>query len=215
MRLVRRLRRPDPTERPTRTTAIRFANLGLMAVELFVERGYAATTIDAIAERAGVSRRTVFTSVGGKSAVLKLAFEWALAGDDEPVAIADRPEMIEVRRTDDPAALLAGWMALNGDINRRLSALYRVLVVAADADAEAAALVATTNDQRAEGARDIVAQLTELGGLKPGLERGPAMAIADALIDPTIYQRLVEVHGLTFDAYVEHLQLMATSSLLR
>lgn len=182
--------------------------------ELFVEGGYAATTIDAIAERAGVSRRTVFTSVGGKSAVLKLAFDWALAGDDEPVAIADRPQMIEVRRTDDPAALLAGWMALNAEINRRLSALYRVLVVAADADAEAAALVATTNDQRAEGARDIVAQLAELGRLKPGLEPGPATAIADALIDPTIYQRLVEVHSLTFDAYVKHLQLMATSSLL-
>ncbi|MFN0088838.1 MAG: TetR/AcrR family transcriptional regulator [Acidimicrobiales bacterium] len=182
--------------------------------ELFVERGYAATTIDAIAEHAGVSRRTVFTSVGGKSAVLKLAFDWTLAGDDEQVPIADRPEMVQVRRTKDPAALLAGWMAINAAINRRLSALYRVLVVAADADAEAAALLATTNDQRAEGAREIIAQLVDLGGLKPDLEPGPAMAIADALIDPSIYQRLVEVHGLTFDAYVEHLQLMATSSLL-
>jgi AcrR family transcriptional regulator len=52
---------------------------------LFVERGYAPTTIEAIAERAGVSRRTVFTSVGGKADLSKLAFDWTLAGDDEPV----------------------------------------------------------------------------------------------------------------------------------
>ena len=60
--------------------------------ELFLERGYGPTTIDAIAERAEVGRKTIFTSVGGKAAVLKLAFDWSLAGDDEPVAIADRPE---------------------------------------------------------------------------------------------------------------------------
>ena len=56
---------------------------------LFVERGYAGTTVDAIAERAGVSRKTVFTSVGGKVGLLKLAIDWALAGDDEPVALDD------------------------------------------------------------------------------------------------------------------------------
>ena len=63
------------------------------AAALFVERGYVPTTIDAIAQRAEVSRRTVFTSVGGKAAALKLAFDWTLAGDDEPVALADRPEV--------------------------------------------------------------------------------------------------------------------------
>ena len=72
--------------------------------ELYVERGYGPTTIDAIAERAEVSRKTVFTSVGGKAAVLKLAFDWALAGDDEPVAIADRPEVRRMMHEQDPAS---------------------------------------------------------------------------------------------------------------
>ena len=60
----------------SRATRRRVVDAG---AELFVERGYVPTTIDAIAERAGVSRRTVFTSVGGKAAVLKLAFDWTLA----------------------------------------------------------------------------------------------------------------------------------------
>ena len=38
-----------------------------------------------------MSRRTAFNSVGGKAALLKLALNWAIVGDDEPIAMADRP----------------------------------------------------------------------------------------------------------------------------
>ena len=120
--------------------------------ELYVERGYGPTTIDAIAARAEVSRKTVFTSVGGKAAVLKLAFDWALAGDDEPVAIADRPEVRRMMQQEDPTALLDAWVAMNAAIAGRVAALHHVLVVAADADPEAAAIVATTEQQRRHGA---------------------------------------------------------------
>jgi AcrR family transcriptional regulator len=44
------------------------------AAALFSENGYAAVSVDAIAKVAGVSRATVFTSVGGKPALLKAAF---------------------------------------------------------------------------------------------------------------------------------------------
>ena len=71
----------------------------------------------------------MFTSVGGKAAVLKLAFDWALAGDDEPVAIADRPEVRRMMEEQDPAVLLADWVAMNAAIAGRLAALYHVLVV--------------------------------------------------------------------------------------
>jgi AcrR family transcriptional regulator len=89
------------------------------AAELFTERGYGPTTIDAVAERAGVGRKTVFTSVGGKATMLKLAFDWALAGDDEPVAIADRPEVRQMMEGADAEVLLDAWIAMNADIARR------------------------------------------------------------------------------------------------
>lgn len=196
----------------SRTTRRRIVDAG---GELFVAHGYVPTTIDAIAERAGVSRRTVFTSVGGKAAVLKLAFDWTLAGDDEPVAIADRPEVQHMMRGEDPAELLAAWMAMNAAINRRLAPLHHVLVVAADADADAAALLATTDDQRIDGAQRVTARLADLGGLQPGLDPNQAAAIADVLIDPTLYRRLVNLRGWNFATYVEHLQRIANASLLR
>lgn len=196
----------------SRATRRRIVDAG---AELFVERGYVPTTIDAIAERAGVSRRTVFTSVGAKAAILKLAFDWAIAGDDEPVAIADRPEVRRLMEEDEPTAVLGGWMAMNAPIARRIAPLYRVVVVAADADPDVAALLTTTDEQRAEGARAVVGRVAELGGLRPGLDLAEAAAIADVLIDPMPYQRLVGLHGWTFETYVEHLRRLATAALLR
>jgi AcrR family transcriptional regulator len=181
---------------------------------LFVAHGYVPTTIDAIAEGAGVSRRTVFTSVGGKAVILKLAFDWTLAGDDEPVAIGDRPEVQHMMGGEDPAELLAAWMVMNATINGRLAPLHHVLVVAADADPDAAALLATTDAQRLDGAQRVIARLAALDGLQPGLDPNHAAAIADVLIDPTLYRRLIDLRGWSFTTYVEHLRRIAAASLL-
>src|SRR3954468_11878477 len=102
------------------------------ATRLFAEEGYGATTIDAVAESAGVSRKTVFTAVGGKGDLLKTALDWAVAGDDRPVPVADRPEMRELLAMDDPVALLTTWARVMVAIDVRVAGLFRVLEVAAD-----------------------------------------------------------------------------------
>jgi AcrR family transcriptional regulator len=185
------------------------------AAELFVERGYAATTIDAIAERAGVGRKTVFNAVGGKAALLKLAFDWTLAGDDEPVAIADRPEVRRMFEHDDPHRVLEEWIAMNAHIARRLAALHHVLAAAADSDPDAAALLATTDKQRIDGATSLMTRIDELGGLRDDLDIARAAAIVDVLIDPMPYRRLVDTRKWSFDDYVAELQRLAAVSILR
>ena len=107
------------------------------AARLFVDDGYGATTIDAVAESAGVSRKTVFTAVGGKVDLLKTALDWAVAGDDQPVAVADRPEVRELLAMDDPVALLTSWARVMVAIDVRVAGLFRVLEIAADGDAAA------------------------------------------------------------------------------
>jgi AcrR family transcriptional regulator len=184
------------------------------AADLFVEHGYASTTIDAIAAKADVSRNTVFASVGGKAAVLKLAWDWTLAGDDEPVAIADRPETRRIMQGEDPATVLAGWMAMNARIAARLAPLHHVLTVAADADPEAASLLEAVERQRVQGAHDVVRRLAELGGLGPGLGTDQATAIADLLMDPLHHRCLVQRHGWAPEAYVAYLQQAARTALL-
>ncbi len=195
----------------SRATRRRIVDAG---AELFVERGYVPTTIDDLAERAGVSRRTVFTSVGSKADILKLAFDWTLAGDDEPIAIADRPVVQQLMQADDPVDVLEPWIAMNANINERIATLYLVLVVAADADPDVANLLATSDEQRLDGARQVVGRVAEVGGLRPDLTIDEAAAILDVLIDPMNYRRLVALHQWTPDTYTRHLQTMATASIL-
>ena len=61
------------------------------AYRLFSTKGYLATSIEDIAAEAGVARPTIFTAVGPKSTILRLVVDQALAGDDAPVPIAQRP----------------------------------------------------------------------------------------------------------------------------
>jgi hypothetical protein len=58
-------------------------------------------------------------------------------------------------------------------------------------------------------------RLDALGALRRGLDVDRAAAIADVLIDPMPYRRLVEMRGWSFEAYVEYLQQIAAASLLR
>jgi AcrR family transcriptional regulator len=161
------------------------------ARDLFVERGYAATTIDAVAEAAGVSRKTVFDAVGGKAALLKDAYDWAIVGDDEPVAFADRPAVKALQRATDPADLLRQWVRIVRDVARRVAPIGTVLVLAADADPDAAALKRRADGDRLAGAQHVVRQLAATGGLREGLTRSAAADICWVYMDPMLYSRLV------------------------
>src|SRR5919108_2114378 len=72
------------------------------ARELFTAQGYTATTVDEIARRAGVSKPTVFAAAGSKQAILKQLRDIAIAGDDEPVPVAQRSWYREALAEPDP-----------------------------------------------------------------------------------------------------------------
>ena len=182
---------------------------------LFVERGFAGTTVDAIAERAGVSRKTVFTSVGGKVAVLKDAFDWALAGDDEPVPLGDRPAVRDFLTETDPATAVEKWARVMSEIAGRLAYIHPALVAAADVDPEAAELNETSERNRLHGARTFVRHLREIGGLREDVSVKRGAAVAALLMDPLGYRRLVLGDGWREKEYAVWVARMAAASLLR
>ncbi|SEH77951.1 regulatory protein, tetR family [Mycolicibacterium rutilum] len=163
------------------------------ASRLFVESGYGATTTEAIAEAAGVSRKTVFTAAGGKADILRLAIEWAVAGDDEPTALVDRDVVRRLLAEADPVALLRGWAAVIADIDARTARLLTALEAAAASDADARELADRFERQRLAGARRVVDRLSALGAL--GLSRRDAVDLAWLSTDPVLYHRLVHTRG--------------------
>jgi AcrR family transcriptional regulator len=184
------------------------------AAELFVTRGYAGTTIDAVAEGAGVSRRTVFSSVGSKVELLKTAWDWAVGGDEEPIAMVDRPEIARMRGERDPETLVGLWVAQVVRVGRRSGALALVLARAVDVDPEAAALQARIDVERRTGASLFVGGLAAIGGLRSdvGTEQGAQMAWV--LMNPLVVRPLREDHGWTDDQVEAWLARLAKASLL-
>src|SRR6201986_5462013 len=76
------------------------------ARELFPAQGYTATHVEESAGRAGVSKPTVFAAAGSKQSILKQLRDIALAGDDEPVPVAQRPWYREALAEPDPRRAL-------------------------------------------------------------------------------------------------------------
>jgi AcrR family transcriptional regulator len=175
--------------RETRRTIVAAAS------RLFVEHGYGATTIDAVADSAGVSRKTVFTAVGGKVELLKVALDWAVAGDDRPVALAERAEMRKLFEQADPAVLVTGWARVLAEIDARVAPLFQALEVAAGIDSEARELLEQSQHQRLDAARLIIERLQALGALTNDLTESEAVDLAWLATDGALFDRLVRVRG--------------------
>jgi AcrR family transcriptional regulator len=165
------------------------------ASRLFVEDGYGATTIDAVAVAAGVSRKTVFTAVGGKLDLLKVALDWAVAGDDRPVAVADRDEMRHALGADDATVLLNGCARAIVAITSRSVGLAQALEVAAGVDPAARELVEQGQRHRVDDARRIVDRVRDLGALTSGVTYREAVDLVWLATDPALFDRLVRVRG--------------------
>ncbi len=185
------------------------------ARELFLAQGYAATTIDAIAQAARVSRRTVFNAVGGKVVLLKLALEWAIVGDDEPIALADRPAIKAIAAEPEPRRALELWVHTVVDIAARVAPISEVLYAAADVDPAAAQLVTDAAQQRMSGATAFVRYLASLDGLATDVTEQQAADVCWAIMDGHLYHLLVTQHGWTPAAFTRWLADSLAATLLR
>src|SRR5581483_131963 len=139
------------------------------AARLFSEQGYAATSIEEMAA-AGVSRATVFTSVGGKPKLLKTALDVAIVGDDEPIALPDRPRSKAIRAESDPRRYLALYAEMVTEVFGRLAPIHEAARGAAGVDADARALWESHLAQHRQGAANVIADLNRKGGIRQGLD---------------------------------------------
>ena len=168
---------------------------------LFLERGYAATTIDAISNRSDVPPATVYRLFSSKLGILTALLDVSITGDDEAVPVQDRPQAVALFAEPDPGKMLAGFARISVAINTRGEHVYRVLVSAAASDPEAAALLAEYQRQRDQGQGQIARALARAGSLRPGLRERDAADIIHALMSPDVYRLLVTERGWPPERY--------------
>jgi hypothetical protein len=141
---------------------------------------------------------------------MKALWDVTLAGDDQPVAIADRPQMQEVRSAADPAEKLRRWAGFVSGANQRLAPLYGLL---AQAGPEVTQLLAATQQERLTGVRALVTHLADLGLLAPGLDPATAADACWALTGPRLFLDLTD-RDWQLDRYEDWLVSMLTANLL-
>jgi AcrR family transcriptional regulator len=206
---------PDPVKRPYDSSRRRDqarltrARIVEAATGLFVERGYAATPITAVAERAGVAPQTVYGAFGTKSALLVAAIDVAVAGDDESVPLFERPEVRDVATTGDPASAAAGIASLSRRLLERAGPLLHAAGTAAASDPELGHRYRLTDMRRL--ARDL--ERADL--LRSGLDAATAAEVLFALGSPETYRMFTVARGWSPGRYETWLRTALEATVLR
>jgi AcrR family transcriptional regulator len=165
------------------------------AAAAFVERGYAATTMRAVAAAAGVSVQTVEGAFGTKANLLKEVVDVSIAGDLEPVAIMDRPVVAQMRAESDMARMLTMYAAFVTEVSGRFAPVAEVVRNAAAADPALVPLWTKMQADRRLGAGYTAQAIAGSGVLRPDLDVGGAADIVWTMTDPALYAALVGASG--------------------
>jgi AcrR family transcriptional regulator len=206
---------PDPQ---ARTRLARAAVLDA-ARALFAERGYAATTIDAISVASGVPSATVYRLFASKLRLLQALFnsalhEGAVGPDGAPATAPDHPRLGAMLAEPDPRPQLAAFASIAREVLSRGAEVYPILVTAAGSDPQAAVLLAAYTRTREQGQGYISRSLAGRRALRPGLSEQDAADIVHALASPEVYRLLVAGRGWPPDRYERWLSAALATQLL-
>lgn len=189
---------PRSYDNSSRAEAARETRLRILAAarRLIVSEGYRSFGIAALAGAAGVSPQTVYNAVGGKAEVLKACYDVTLAGDDEPVAMSDRPAFRALALAESTEQWIAAYAAWTRFVHERVGGLVGAVLFPGEAlDGGAGGFAATIDRERRIGTTHAMTAYAERFGL-------PAGHTLDRLIDavwtlnaPEVYDRLVRRSG--------------------
>lgn len=181
------------------------------ARDLFLARGYAATTIPDIARAAGVAHQTIYFTYGSKAGVLSAIVDAEIVGDLEPVALLQRPQVRRIATLADPRKRLERAVAVLCDVTQRVAPLYEIARSAA-IDDEVRALLDRHEAQRWETHRALVGLVRN--DLRPGLDVDEAADRLYALVSHDVYWLLARRRGWSRRRWTEYAQREAASQLM-
>jgi AcrR family transcriptional regulator len=206
--------RPYRSPRREQQAAATRHEIVVAAKELFESQGYAATTMNAVADRAGVALKTVYLAFATKARLLRAVWDVALKGDESDAPVAERPWYVDVLDDPDPESKIRRLAAASCTVKLRIAALLGVIRDAAPSDEEIGALWALIQSDFYANQGAIVATLDRAGALMPGLDAPRATDILWTLNHPDVWLLLVGQRGWTPEQFETWLGDTALAQLL-
>jgi AcrR family transcriptional regulator len=185
------------------------------ATRLFIEQGYAATTLNQIAKGAGVAVQTLYFHFGNKATVLKEAVDVRAVGDDQPIPLLDRSWARRVRDEPDGRRALAIWLRNARAVFGRVAPIMTIVRDAAGSDPEMAAQWQINMGQRYVAQRTVVQQLADKDALRPELTVDQATDIVFCLVSIEVYQLFTAERGWTPAQWERWIKDTLTTAILR
>jgi AcrR family transcriptional regulator len=171
------------------------------ATRLFVEQGYATTTMRAIAAAAGVSVPTVELLFGTKAQLLHVVLDVAIAGDDEPAPVLSRAWADDAQSRNDVVEFLSAVSRVLTEAQVRSAGVMFAAYEAASADPDIQRLVADRELQRERTAGWIVDGVLTRASHATDVDRRTAVDTVWMLMDPVVFGRLTRHRGWSAERY--------------
>lgn len=193
------VKRSRPYSAPRRAEQASATRRSVLAAarELFVQRGYLATTVAEIAARADVAVDTVYATVGRKPVLLRELVETSLSGTDSAIPAAERDYVIRIRAASSAAEKIAIYADAITSIQQRLAPVFVALRDAALRDPDCAALWAEIAGRRAVNMREFAANLRATGELRADLSDDEVADIVWSMNAVEYWLLLVDGRGWT------------------
>ncbi len=186
-------RRYDATRRREGAARTRAVVLDA-ARELFTERGYAATPMTAIADRAGVALDTVYAAAGRKPDLARLLIETAISGTGQAIPAEQRDYVRAIQAAPDAETKIALYAAAITAIAPRMALVLAIIQQAPD-EPELAQLWHQIAERRAANMRLFIADLASVHPLRLDADEAADMVWATNATE--LYQLLVTQRGWT------------------
>jgi AcrR family transcriptional regulator len=206
-------RRYESPRRDAQAAATRRQILGA-AQRLFEANGYAATTMAAVANEAGVSLKTVYLAFDTKSGLVRSLWDTSLRGEPD-IAVAQQPWYHEVLDEPDPTRQLQLNARNSTAVKKRVANLLRVLRDGAPSDPDVDALWQLVNTDFYANQREIVKSLQRKKSLRRGLDVDRATDILWTLMHPDVWHLLVGARCWTPERYEKWLADTTCAQLLK
>lgn len=171
------------------------------ARKLFIERGYAGATLDAIAQQAGVAVETVYASFRNKRAILAKLVDISVVGDDEPVPLLQRAGPQAVQKETDQRRQIEMFAQDIYEIMSRMAPLFEVMRTAAKTEPDIHEMLKKILNSRLQGMGEFIKFLSANGPLRKGLTRAEAAESVWALTSAEEFTLLIVDRGWSAEQY--------------